>query len=163
PLCWTARVGGIWDRRSSGSARKLGAEEMVEVVKWDGKKITRPCIVSDMSIDAYHSDCCDGPSASSSNLRTIIAESPEAYWDSSYLTRAGEPQETTKALTLGRAIHHLILGQAEFRKWFAQQPGEYPATDGTMKTWNNNAGYCKAWKKAKNDEGREVLSEKDVE
>ena len=44
-----------------------------------GEKVTEPGIY-DMPINWYHDDCCDGPSVSSSGLRTIELESPEHYW-----------------------------------------------------------------------------------
>lgn len=136
---------------------------MVEIIKWTGEKISRPCIVSDMPIEVYHSDCCDGPSVSSSGLRTIVAKSPAEYWDSSYLNPKGEPSEETKALLIGRAVHHLILGQSQFKEKFVVQPEHYPAEDGTMKKWTYGANYCKRWREDNRKRGRSAISAADAE
>ena len=58
----------------------------MNVIKWDGEKISRPCLVSGLPIDRYHAaDICDGPSISSSGLRTIFSKSPAHFWAESAL------------------------------------------------------------------------------
>jgi len=136
-----------------------------EIIKWTpGFRVTKPCIVSGMPNEVYHGDCCDGPSASSSVLRTITGESPADYWDKSYLNPDAEPQEDTKALTMGRAVHHLILGQQKFSEWFVIQPTEYfHSKEKVTKPWNNNATDCKSWNKAQKEAFKSILTEADAE
>ena len=134
-------------------------------IRWDGNRITKPGIYSHMNLEAYHNpDICDGPSISSSGLRDINPDrgSPAHF----YAQWAGNPESTpkdTRAFVVGRAAHHLTLGQEFFAKLFAQQPEEYAAPDGELKPWNNNAKFCREWHAIKRKEGRIVLTAKEVE
>lgn len=84
-------------------------------------KIDRPGMY-DISIEEYHGDCCVGPSISSSGLRTIQSECPALYWAFSPLNPNRFPDESTKALDIGRAAHCLALGEPEFAKYFIVSP-----------------------------------------
>lgn len=101
-------------------------------------KISVPGIY-DLPIKDYHGDCCVGPSTSSSGLRTILLECPAKYWAMSPLNPNRFPDETTKALDIGRAAHSLALGEPEFAKYFVVSP--YDA-------FNRNPGkqWWDAWK-----------------
>lgn len=138
---------------------------MSTIAKWTpGFKASEACIVSNMPITHYHSDCAIGPSVSSSGLRTITGESPADYWDTSYLNPEAAPQEETKALVMGRAVHHLILGQDKFSEHFVIQPETYfHSKDGVQKPWSNNATDCKAWRKNQEAVGRSILTASDAE
>lgn len=140
---------------------------MTEIIKWTGGKITKPGIYADVPIEFYHSDCCDGPSASSSNLRQIVNESPGAYWDRSYLNPAVKPEDRideSKALLLGRAVHHLILSQRGFARAFVIQPKTYFHTkEYETKPWSNGATDCKKWNREQREAGLSILTENDVE
>lgn len=137
---------------------------MVGIIKWDGQKITKPGIYAGIPIDVYHSDCCDAPSMSSSNLREIVNDSPADYWDHSYLNPAAEPDDTeNKALILGRAVHHLILGEKNFAASFVIQPEKYTHPKEGVKPWSNNATVCKEWHAAQRAAYKTVITSADVE
>lgn len=80
--------------------------------------------VYDIAIEEYHHDpkLCDGPSVSSSALRTMMTETPAHYWAYSPLNPNRFPDESTKALDIGKAAHCLTLGEPEFAKYFVVSP-----------------------------------------
>ena len=137
----------------------------IESVKWNGKPITKPGLYSNISLEAYHSaKICDGPSVSSSGLRRIFNESPAHF----YAEWPGNPdyldQEDKAHFVLGRAIHHLMLGEPFFAKLFCVQTIEYPdEKTGVLKKWTYAAGYCKEWREARNKEGKAILTEENVQ
>lgn len=92
----------------------------------DGEIITQPGIYR-MSMSWYHSQCCDGPSISSSGLRKIWTESPYHFWTQSDLNPDRLPEKDSgDALVLGRAAHALILGDEVFEDHFAYVPADAP-------------------------------------
>lgn len=102
------------------------ANRSIEVVKIKyGEKIDRPGIY-DIPMGWYHSDCCVGPSISSSGLRTIYHKSPLHYWDESPLNpnRAEETPDEVEAahFRIGRAAHTLLLEPLTFRQLFVARP-----------------------------------------
>lgn len=153
----------------------------LKAIEWDGKPISKPGIYSKISLEKYHrADICDGPSISSSGLRRIFSESPAHF----YAEWPGNPdyvdQDDKPHFILGRAVHHLMLGEPFFAKLFAVQPIEYPesmrgATDAAiaktlpvflagalpkreMLPWANVAKFCSAWHDAMAKSGRAVLT-----
>ena len=87
----------------------------MKAIAWDKKPITRPGLYSGISLSEYHrGDICDGPSISSSGLRTIFTKSPAHYWAASPLNDDPdddvEDESDSQALIFGSAVHHLILG-----------------------------------------------------
>ena len=134
-------------------------------VEWNGNAITAPGLYSKIPLETYHSSgICDGPSVSSSGLRKLFNESPAHF----YCDWPGNPdrveQEDKPHFALGRAVHHLMLGEPFFAKLFAVQPAEYPdSKTGELKPWSNNSNHAKAWKGKMLGEGRAVLTFKDVE
>lgn len=149
-------------------------------IKWDGQQVTVPGIYSNMSLEDYHHPfICGGdtplpdghkiegittygPSISSSGLRTIFNKSPAHF----FAEWGGNPKriqrDDAEHFRVGRAVHHLMLGEKNFSKLFAVQPTEYEADQGQLKPWNNNALKCKAWNRARAAEGRAVLTKADV-
>ena len=111
-----------------------------DVIRWDGEKIAKPGLYSGIPMDAYHGDLCVGPSISSGGLRTIFNQSPAHYYDESYLNPDREEREDNAALILGRATHHLLLGESDFAKHFVIRPDELNG-----KAWNSNRTDCKEW------------------
>lgn len=138
---------------------------MVEIVKWDGGKITKPGIYSGVPIDFYHGDCCEDISISSSGKRTIVNDSPAHYFENSYLNPENKDaaENESKALVLGRATHHLILGEKNFASSFVIQPDEYVHPKDGKKAWSNNATVCRDWHKEQRAAGRTVITKADVE
>jgi hypothetical protein len=123
----------------------------------DGEIITEPGIY-DMPIGWYHQQCCDGPSISSSGIRKIL-QSPAAYWRTSELNPNRVDEGDKEAFVLGRAAHHLFLGERDFAKHFVQRPEEAP--DGRV--WNGNNKSCIQWLADRKAEGMTVLTPAQVE
>ncbi|MEO3387358.1 PD-(D/E)XK nuclease-like domain-containing protein [Mesorhizobium sp. CAU 1741] len=97
-------------------------------IRWAGEVIDRPGIYAGLPIGVYHSDCCAGPSISSSGLREIAPPDgcPLKYWDSSYLNPDRAQQEVKEHFSLGNAVHTLLLGETGFWEKFAVLPEEFP-------------------------------------
>lgn len=98
----------------------------MQSIVWDGQKVTKPGMYSKMPLADYHrGDICDGPSVSSSGLRTLWSKSPKHFWDKSPLNPnrvVDDDEDEKKALILGRATHHLMVEQARFSAEFIQRP-----------------------------------------
>lgn len=121
---------------------------MTAIRQWDGLPVSEPGCISDMPMSAYHGPTpAVGPSISSSGLRTIFQQSPLHYWKGSHLNPHRDPEDDdTSSLKMGRAVHHLALGEANFKQHFVVQPETYTdAKTGEEKKWTNAAGVCKAW------------------
>lgn len=120
----------------------------MNVIKWNGQKISKPGIYEGVPIDAYHGDLCIGPSISSSGLRTIEAKTPLHYFAGSYLNPDREPEEQKDHFSFGKAAHTLLLGEQGFRDQFVVRPAEY-------KNWLTKAS--KEWRDAQVAAGKTVL------
>lgn len=98
----------------------------MKTIKWDRRPISRPGIYTDIPLGRYHSaDITVGPSVSSSGLRTLFIDSPSHYWDQSPYNPDGYIREQTPSLILGRATHHLLLGQDNFRTEYVVRPDRF--------------------------------------
>lgn len=138
----------------------------MKVLRWNGEPISAPGIYSHVPMADYHSaGLCVGPSVSSSGLRAIFNKSPMEYWIESPLNQNGIEPEDKEAFVLGRAAHHLVLGEDRFSRYYAVEPETY--TDlktGEIKPWNNNANVCKDWRRhVEEGEGRTILKRGQVE
>ncbi len=142
---------------SLGSAASAVVANLSQVrpVQWPPKLLTQglaPKIsapgVYDMPLELYHSDCCVGPSISSSGLRKVEDQSLAHFWADSYLNPDHEPFEPSKSMILGQAAHHLLLGEASFAEKFIVRPREF-------KDWRTDA--AKAWKAEQEAKGKTVL------
>jgi hypothetical protein len=115
---------------------------VVKSIPWDGQRISKPGVYSQMPLDDYHrGDICDGPSLSSTHLRLLWKASPEHYWDQSPLNPAAERPPESEDFILGRAVHHLICAEAGFAAHFVVRPDKAP--DG--RDWNGHNKTCKKW------------------
>lgn len=95
-------------------------------IRYSGQIIRQDGLYTGMSMDAYHGQPCDGPSISSSGLRTIWAQSPAHYYCTSSLNPDREDQAQKKHLNFGRAAHHLLLqGQDGFEQEYAVRPDKW--------------------------------------
>lgn len=137
-----------------------------KTIKWDGRTITKPGIYSGISLSTYHRhDICDGPSISSSGLRAIYGEetSPAKF----YSTWSGNPNRIVtpdkRHFIVGRALHHLVLGEPYFAKLFCMQPTEWPDEVGLLRPWNANRKTCQKWLRDRAKEGRIPLTPREVE
>lgn len=119
----------------------------MQIVKWNGKPISKPGWYSGVSLDDYHGPkICVGPSVSSTDLRVAWSKSLAHM----YLGWCGNPQRevrsTTRAMILGSAAHHLLLGEDNFKTRFVAQPETYRDKKTAIeKVWHNGAAVCKAW------------------
>lgn len=142
------------------STRSKGA-----IIPWDGKVITEPGIYSGVPLDLYHSAELFGqvPSISSSGLRTIIDRSPAHYWATSPYNPERVEQEDKKHFVLGRAVHHLVLGEKYFGELFTIRPDEiYDPKKGEVVPWHANRTPCIKWMAQQAELGKTVLSQDDV-
>lgn len=133
-------------------------------IRWDGKKITKPGVYAGIPLDVYHSqELFDGPSVSSSGLRKIFNESPAHFFDEWSGNPNRKEAKDKRHFVLGRAVHHVFLGEPFFAKLFCVQPEEYAdAKTGEMKKWTYNAGVCKAWRDEMTAAGRSILLASEV-
>lgn len=121
----------------------------------DGEIVTAPGLYSNVPIERYHSGTlCDGPSISSSGLRTIFSESEMAYWINSPHNPQRLPQETKQHFSIGKAVHHLVAGEAEFTKHFSVLPDRFP----DFKT-----AAAREWRDLQVSSGLTVLTAKDID
>lgn len=127
--------------------------------EYDGQPISEPGAYLNVPMSVYHGDPCVGPSVSSSGLRKIFIESPRHYWNESPYNPDREEIAQTEAIILGRAAHHLLLGEGDFLKHFAIRPEKAP--DG--RAWNGNNLTCKQWLAERELEGITVLTPTQVE
>lgn len=131
----------------------------MKITPWKrGMVITEPGIYSGVPMSVYHSQSlCDGPSISSSGLRKIFNESPAHF----FATWDGNPDREdggeSAAFTLGRAAHHLLLGEDEFSTLFIGRPDEIGG-----KPWQGNRTECRAWLAEQADAGRSVLKPEEI-
>lgn len=130
----------------------------LNVIRWDGKPISKPGIYSGVPMEAYHADLCDAPSVSSGGLRTIESKSCAHYFATSYLNPEPYLPDSSDALSWGRAVHHLFGGEDHFHRYFAVRPAKLNGT-----AWQGNRTECKDWLKAVAAEGKEVVTEAQVE
>jgi PDDEXK-like domain of unknown function (DUF3799) len=132
----------------------------MKIEKWAGHEIDRPGVYEGVGIQQYHSGrLCAGPSISSSGLRTIFAESERHFYDQWPLNKDRAEQKESEAFILGRAAHHLLLGEKFFAESFVVQPEEAP--DG--RAWSGNNKTCKEWLAEQRKTGKTVLTAKMIE
>lgn len=117
--------------------------------QWDRRPISAPGIYAGIPIDDYHrGDICDGPSVSSSGLRTMFRKSPAHFWATSPLNPERIEEPESAAFTLGRAAHHLLLGEDDFSTLYIARPARF----GDYRT-----NEAKAWKAEQEAAGRTCL------
>ena len=137
----------------------------MKVTPWDGKPISAPGIFSGVPSTVYHGpDLCIGPSISSSGLRKIFTTSAMEYWIYSPYNPNALESPDSRAFVVGRASHHLCLGEADFRKHFVVRPEEYPdEKTGQLKKWTRAAAYCKRWEAEADEAGLALLTPAELE
>ncbi len=123
----------------------------ITVIK-DGQRITAPGIYR-IGMDWYHSDCCPGPSISSSGLRTIEQECPAQFWAFSHLNRDAFESPPKTHFSFGRAAHTLLLGDEKFKALYAVRPSKWDS-------WRS--GEAKAWREMQIELERDVLTHDDM-
>lgn len=101
-----------------------------------------------LSLAEYHGQPTSGPSISSSGLRRIFKQSPAHFWAHSSLNPDRVEDEETQALLLGRAAHHLLLGEDDFSTLFIARPDCWDS-------WRSKD--AKRWKEQQEADGRTCL------
>jgi hypothetical protein len=126
--------------------------------EWQGDKIGIPAIYKGIPIETYHGDLCVGPSVSSTILRIMMQRSPAHAWAQSIYNPKRIEKKTSEGMIVGKAAHHLLLGEAEFDKFYVERPEEI---DGAA--WQGNRKVCKQWLKDRAEEGITVLTDSQIE
>jgi PDDEXK-like domain of unknown function (DUF3799) len=130
---------------------------------WTKGSISKPGIYSNIPLDTYHrADMCDGVSVSSSGLRTIFAESPAHYWCGSPLNPRRIEKKVPRHFVLGRAMHHLAMGEADFAHTFCETPSHVRREDGEVVKWSGRTNEAKRWLDARRQEGRIPLEPDEI-
>lgn len=137
----------------------------MDIKEWSGEPITEPGIYANVPMSEYHGRLVAEPedSASRSFLWTLFDKSPAKAALRHYARDDIEEETETasEALLLGRAAHHMLLGEADFSNHFVFHPEQYPedavypAMIGKMTPWTFGAKWCKAWRADQG--GREIL------
>ena len=102
----------------------------------------------DIPLDFYHSDCCDGPSLSSSGARLIVEDCPALFWHSSPYNPL-VTVEQKREFDLGSAAHLLTL---EPDQWKAR----VAIVEGKTKDGKPSAGYASQDAKAQREAAYEA-------
>ena len=124
-------------------------------MEYKGGKISKPGIYKKVPMSVYHSDCCDGPSISSSGLRQLTPPNgcPLKFFDTSYLNPNRAPEEQKDHFNLGRAVHTLLMSEDGFKDDYAIRPLEFG-------DWRSKASQ--EWKAAQIAAGKTVLLPSDL-
>ena len=121
---------------------------------YSGTVIRAPGCFVGMSMDAYHGQPCEGPSVSSSGLRTIWAESPAHFWANSSLNKDRLPAKENPAFNVGRLAHKLLIeGREGLEKDFAIRPDRWDS-------WRTKE--AQVWRDAAILNGLTVVTEDDL-
>ena len=123
--------------------------------KYTGQTITAPGCFVGMDMARYHSQPCDGPSVSSSGLRTIWAESAAHFFAKSSLNPNRKAQDDSPAFAVGRLAHKLLLeGREGLADEFAIRPDRWDS-------WRTKESQV--WRDEQVLAGRTVITEDDLE
>jgi PDDEXK-like domain of unknown function (DUF3799) len=126
--------------------------------EWDGKPIRFPGLYKGVPMAVYHGkDLCIEPSVSASAIRTALKDSLAHYWDQCAYNEKGEPREDTKPMALGRAAHHVLLGDKE-EDCYVMRPKMLNNI-----AWQSNRLDCKAWVEQQEAAGRTIVTDNDVD
>ena len=119
------------------------------------ERISQPGVFGSVPMALYHSgELCDGPSISSSGLRTIFTRSPAHYWATSPLNPDRAEREESRHFAVGRALHHLLLGEADFSRHFAVRPEKWDS-------WRSKD--AQEWRRAQEDNCKTVIVPSDLD
>lgn len=109
----------------------------MKTITWDGKPITEAGVYA-IPIEDYHGQPTDGPSVSSSGLRTIWSQSPAHFWANSRMNPDRPPEEDKPHFTLGRLAHQLLLeGRERFDREYVVRPEKWSYWSPAAKEWRD--------------------------
>lgn len=120
-------------------------------MKQEFKLITEGGVYRDLPMEQYHSDCCAGPSVSSTVLRQSEIYSLRHGWLQSHLNPDRE-FNPAKHFRIGTALHSLALEGELSKKHFALSPYDEFRTK-----------EAKDWRDKRLNEGKTVLKQTDVD
>lgn len=133
----------------------------MKAVRWNGAAIAAPGWYDGIPLDVYHSaKITEEPSISSSGLRLLWSKSPKhfyARWPYNPADIDDEDDDDSRAFIIGRAAHHLFLGEDDFALQFIERPAKIAGL-----AWQGNRTECKAFLKAQAAAGRTVLTPNDI-
>lgn len=113
--------------------------------------VTEPGIYR-MSMTRYHGQPCAGLSVSSTNLRRAFNHLGQ-FWS----TWSGNPDRVedpeTEAMILGRAAHHLLLGESGWRAQFSVRPEKIAG-----RQWHGSMTEARHWLANEELAGRTVVT-----
>jgi hypothetical protein len=128
---------------------------MSNIQRWNREPITMPGWYDRVPIEIYHSNRVTAePSVSSSGLRTMWYKSAKHFhagWP--FNPRCVQDEEETAAYVMGRAAHHLFLGEDDFSLKFIQRPDRIAGA-----AWQGNRTECRDFIKLQKRAGRTVLT-----
>lgn len=108
----------------------------------------------DMPLEQYHTQCCDGPSISSSGLRTIYTKSANDFWAFSDLNVNRFKKPYVEAFNFGKAAHALLLGDEDWEGNYVIRPNE----------WHDwKSGESREWRDQMVEAGMTVVTPEDLE
>lgn len=113
--------------------------------------ITEPGLY-DLDMATYHSDCCEGPSISSSGLRQIMEDGPAAYWRNSPLNPDRVAQPVKTHFSIGTAAHTYLLEPQKLLAEIAVYPADILAKNGAASTTAAKSFFADAM-----EEGKKVV------
>lgn len=123
-------------------------------IEYTGQTITAPGCFVGMDMARYHGQPCDGPSVSSSGLRTIWSESAAHFYARSSLNPNRKPQRDSEAFAVGRLAHKLLLeGRDGLTDEFAIRPD-------CWSDWRTKE--ARVWKDEQTLAGKTVITEEDL-
>lgn len=127
----------------------------MKATPWTGEVIADTAFIADMDMASYHGQPCEGPSVSSSGLRTIWSQSLAHYYLTSSLNPHREEPDERPHFTVGRAAHHLLL---QGRKGF---DAEYVTRPEKWKDWRTDA--AKEWKAEQIKAGLTIITDGELD
>lgn len=127
---------------------------MMSETTYTGAVINSPGCFVGMSMEAYHGQPCEGPSISSSGLRTIWAQSPAHFWATSSLNPKRIEPKDNPAFNIGRLAHKLLIeGREGLERDFAIRPDKWDS-------WRTKE--AQVWRDANLLAGKTVVTEDDL-
>jgi hypothetical protein len=123
-----------------------------------GGFVTEPGIYPSIPLDDYHGKITKEHSVSHSGLERLWSQSPAHYWDRSPYNPDADVDEPTEPMILGRAAHHLFMGERGFKDHFVARPLRLAGYE-----WNSRRNEHKAWLEEQAKKGLTVLLPSQIE
>src|SRR5882724_2551849 len=134
---------------------------MLHAVRWDRKPVSQDGWYDGVPLSVYHSaGITAGYSVSSSGTRTLWRKSPKHFYAKWPYNPNFDPEveaEESAAFTIGRAAHHLYLGEDDFALQFIERPKKLNTKDGYV-AWNGHRLEAVAFLRQQKLAGRTVLT-----